>query len=187
MNPITVEQWLHWWARPWHWADPSWAAVAAERNIKDAQFAQLSALYPDRLGVIFGVHPCTPPLPDPLIAGLLHGPSARDAALAVVDHLCSSRASRLLPDEALKPWCRSVAKALRPGSWLATTTVDPLQLLAQWRSAEQWARLRLLWPRDVVREIHPFPSTDPKRLDILWRAALHRVFEDNENVCSPGP
>jgi hypothetical protein len=187
VNPVIGEQWLRWWVRPWHWADPSWASVAAERELEDAQFAYLSAFYPDLLGVIFGVHTCEPSSPDPLVAGLLQGPSTRDAALAVVDHLCSARASRLLPDAALKPWCRSVAKALRPGSWLPTASIDPLELLAQWSGPEQWGRLRLLWPRHIVQIISPSPSQDPRRLEVLWRAALHRVLEGNENVCSPRP
>jgi hypothetical protein len=178
VNPALAQQWLQWWARPWQWADPSWSEVISERHLSDAQFAWLSAVHPDRLGAAFGVHASSPSRPDPMIVSLLEAGEHRESLLAVVEHLCTARATRQLPDENLRPWCRSVAKALRPGSWLPDEPVDPLQLLAQWRGEAQWQRLRLLWPRAVATTINASPCAEPKRLDMLWRAALQRILEE---------
>jgi hypothetical protein len=184
MSPETAEQWLQWWARPWQWADPSWSDVIGERQLSDAQFAWLSAVHPDRLGVAFGIQACSPTVPDPLIVNFLKARERWESLLAVVEHLCTARATRPLPDENLRPWCRSVAKALRPGSWLPDENIDPLQLLAQWRGEVQWQRLRLLWPRGAVMAVTVLPCAEPRRLDMLWRAALQRVLEEPD-VHSP--
>ncbi|WP_407316475.1 hypothetical protein [Pseudomonas sp. nanlin1] len=178
MNPALAQYWLQWWARPWQWADPSWSAALVEQQLSDGQFAQLSALYPERIAPAFAVQPCAPALPDPLIAGLIQLSGQREAVLAVVEHLCTARAKRALADESLRPWCRSVAKALRPGSWLPDEGLEPLQLLALWRGEQEWQRLRLLWPRDAALAVNPsLPCSEPLRLDRLWRAALQRVLE----------
>lgn len=184
MNQVLTVHWLRWWARPWQWADPSWSTVIAEQGLSNAQFARLSAFYPDCLGAVFGIQACDPTFPDELVAGLLQGHDHREAALAMVDHLCSARASRSLPDEVSWRWCRSVAKALRPGSWLLDDTIDPLGLLAHWCGPAQWQRLRLLWPRNVAMAVTPVSCIDPKRLDMLWRVALHRVVEEDPHVRS---
>ncbi|WP_214349792.1 hypothetical protein [Pseudomonas congelans] len=184
MNQALAHYWLQWWLRPWQWADPSWSSVLGERQLSNDQFVLLSSLHPDHLGTAFGVQASSPVLPDALIVGLIQASEQRETVLAVVEHLCTARATRPLPNDDLRPWCRSIAKALRPGSWLPDEHIEPLQLLAQWCGEQQWQRLRLLWPRAMAMAVEPQPCNEPRRLDMLWRAALQRVLEE-PHVHSP--
>lgn len=178
--------WLQWWARPWLWAHSSWRDALREQHLNEVQITWLSTAYPGCLAKAFNVHPCSPALPDSSLIQLLQAVEQRETVLSVVEHVCTARATRMLPDDSLRPWCRSVAKALRPGSWLPQEHVEPLQLLAQWCGDAQWQRLRLLWPRALAASVVITASADHKRLDLLWRAALQRVLESSD-VHSPNP
>lgn len=124
-----------------------------------------------------------PPTPDAnTLQWLALEPSQQQLALALVEQICVSDQANLGQADQHAPWCRSLAKALRPGLWLESLEAEALpgcRLLSAWTGPDCWARLRLGWPvqpwaeaagRDVVSS-----ANGTGKLHTLWAAVLWRV------------
>jgi len=98
-------------------------------------------------------------------------PVQQDHALNLAASICLGRVTP--GEDAHEIWCRAVAKALRPGAWLAPAVHDPRQLLAAWAGTSCWARLRLSWAPGALPLV---PDEMPaNKLQTLWQSVLWRV------------
>ncbi|WP_296262359.1 MULTISPECIES: type III secretion protein [unclassified Pseudomonas] len=189
-------RWIQWWCAPWQSAHPSWMALFAERSglpVVDAQ--QLLRGRHDAFLQSVGITPSQPPEPPAswvqwlmlnadqqrealtLAGSICLGPAANRPVLIADDQ---SRADRWPEEHALRheAWCRSVAKALRPGVWLAPSINDPRLLLAAWAGEACWSRLRLSWAPDEIQQNAiepPVAELPPNKLQTLWQSVLWRV------------
>jgi hypothetical protein len=167
------ERWIDWWCAPWKWAHPGWTErfiaisglphMALSDLPHAAQIAFLSSV---------GIQPSQPPMPVPaLLQWLALQAEQQQQALALADSICLARSAA---DQPHSSWCRAVAKALRPGAWLAPRIDDPRLLLAAWAGDTCWSRLRLNWPPDAVAiTLSPMPAN---KLQTLWESVLWRVM-----------
>ncbi|WP_110949820.1 type III secretion protein [Pseudomonas bohemica] len=177
---IRDERWIQWWCAPWQWAHPGWMALFVERSGLSGVEAQ--ALLRGRHNAFLqsvGITPSQPPEPaDSWVQWLLLGVDQQRQALELAGSIClgrtSDRARRLNEHEAHhEDWCRSVAKALRPGVWLEPSIDDPRILLAAWAGETCWSRLRLSWAPDEVRQL--VTDLPANKLQTLWQSVLWRV------------
>ncbi|SDH58526.1 hypothetical protein SAMN05216588_105305 [Pseudomonas flavescens] len=100
--------------------------------------------------------------------------------LHLVEGICAPSRPGGALSSADEHWCRSLAKALRPGLWLPAGTVDARLLLGAWVGPQRWARARLQWPSVALDGL---PQGLPgNRLDALWSAVLWRVSQGGEHA-----
>lgn len=167
------ERWVQWWCAPWMWAHPDWIDHFIETHaLPPLAFGDL----PHGAHIAFlhsvDIQPSQPPMPnEALMQWLALDPTQQQQALALASSICLARST---PDDPHEAWCRSVAKALRPGSWLALGIDDPRLLLAAWAGEACWSRMRLNWPPDVVAT--PIAAMPPGKLQTLWQSVLWRVL-----------
>jgi hypothetical protein len=169
------ERWIHWWCAPWHWAHPVWMARFAEQNgLPQSDADDLVRVRPGAFLQSIGIEPSQPPQPvESLVQWLTLSPEQQQQALKLVGRICLSRSTGIAPDQH-EVWCRSVAKALRPGAWLHSSHDDPRLLLAVWTGETCWPRLRLTWaPGDLAETFVDLPAN---KLQTLWQSVLWRVM-----------
>ncbi|TDV67585.1 type III secretion protein [Pseudomonas sp. LP_7_YM] len=184
--PDQTERWIQWWCAPWQWAHPDWMALFAERSGLPALAPQ--ALLCGRHNAFLqtvGITPSQPPEPSASwVQWLMLSADRQRQALNLAGSICLGRAAfratgpfaeGRVHDDALQheDWCRSVAKALRPGAWLAPSIDDPRLLLAAWAGEASWSRLRLSWAPDEVQ--HHVIELPQNKLQTLWQSVLWRV------------
>lgn len=180
----STEAWVGWWCDAWQGAHASWQLRFAEQSgltlsVCEALVRRRPEVFMDFAGMTMP----QPPVPEAnTLRWLALEPLQRHLALALAEQICAPAPSGLDPSDEYAPWCRSVAKALRPGLWLEH--VDPegqlgIWLLGTWIGPHCWARLRLSWPvllladaagRDVISTV-----SLPGKLQTLWSAVLWRV------------
>jgi hypothetical protein len=173
---MTSADWVSWWCCTWQWAHPAWQTqmLLAQGLDADACAAVVRSRQADLLASL-GVIPSQPPAPDAdVLLWLSLSAEQRQQALALARTICCAPMHAETTVAArYYPWCRSLAKALRPGLWADPQETDMRPLLGAWLGAAFWPRLRLSWAPGDVRE----PATDlpPNKLETLWRAVLWRV------------
>lgn len=205
VDPQLAHDWLVWWHHGYWWqADDSWrpprfAALPAAQQQRFLQ--QHASVWQHALAI-----PDTPiGTPQPLVLALTRLPMADRAQLLMVMAEITGCATTL-PSE-VKIWCRRLAKALRPDSWLPPDWyaggdyTHSLRLLqALW--PQLWPRLKLLFPQATVircmervtRLSRPevavsetaSPALPATRLYPLLEAALwqcQRQYRDAEQTC----
>lgn len=173
---MTSADWVSWWCCTWHWAHPAWQAqMLSDQGLEaDACAAVARSRQADLLASL-GIIPSQPPAPDAdVLLWLSLSAEQRQQALSLAQSICCApiRAETTVTARH-DPWCRSLAKALRPGLWANPQATDMRPLLGAWLGPAVWSRLRLSWAPGDVQE----PATDlpPNKLDTLWRAVLWRV------------
>lgn len=161
--------WVQWWAFPWKYAHEDWrndafSAVGA--------LGRKGGLIPyDLPGIASGL----PPAPHATVLRLALASMAQlDLALALIHGTFNPEASSALSDSH-QLWCTRIAKALPPA--LLLPDADPLQLLHSWVEPSIWQRLRLRFPRELVRQAEKKPSFEgaASQLNTLWQAVVWRV------------
>lgn len=177
MNNESVQAFLTWWSFSWRWADSSWLQAWADAGVSPHVVESLAlSRHQDWLGLL-GVAPSQPIEPCPaLLQWLALQPAQRVEALRLATRICFP-ASQQTGEGEHELWCRSLAKALRPGAWIAPQTqADARLVLAAWIAPECWSRLALSWPKAEIQSLEPVPGLWPQRkLDTLWQALLWRV------------
>jgi hypothetical protein len=174
------ERWIQWWCAPWQWAHADWkAAFAAQCGLELADCDDVLRSHHNVFLQHVGIQPSQPPEPiAPLMQWLDLSAVQQRQALALVGRICQGRT---VDDDgaAHEAWCRAVAKALRPGTWLSHDRHDPQRLLAAWVGEDCWSRLRLSWSPDqasrdiqATRNIIDVPAN---KLQTLWQSVLWRV------------
>ncbi|MFJ3485267.1 type III secretion protein [Pseudomonas sp. NPDC090202] len=176
------QRWIQWWCAPWQWAHPDWLA----------RFAAASDLSPDlcagllcsRHGAFLhsvGIQPAQPPEPvAALLQWLALSAAQQQQALALAGRICLAPLNPAMTDDhgaEHEAWCRSVAKALRPGVWLVPGLNDPRLLLAAWVGEACWSRLRLAWSPEVLADWpdEALPELPAHKLHTLWQSVLWRI------------
>jgi hypothetical protein len=187
MTPRSVEdQWAHWWCNAWGWAHPQWKARFADGyGLSEADCEPLMRSRPGTFLQAVGIPATQPPVPaQNLLQWLALNADQREQALMLARHICFPPLGRHgvaatadgVPEPEINPhalWCRSVAKALRPGVWLDPLNADARVLLGAWVGEACWSRLRLSWaPGEVGEAVGPLPEN---KLTTLWHAILWRV------------
>jgi hypothetical protein len=172
------ERWIQWWCAPWEWAHPDWRSRLAERHGLtlhdcDTLLGRHHALFFEHVGIA----PSQPPEPVPqLMQWLALDTAQQGQALALAERICLGGAAAPVLDAAVlahEPWCRAVAKALRPGAWLHPEAADGRRLLAAWAGESCWSRLRLQWtPGTLEAQFVEMPSN---KLQTLWQSVLWRI------------
>ncbi|AMB87260.1 hypothetical protein AWM79_18960 [Pseudomonas agarici] len=168
--------WINWWCCTWRWAHPDWrSGLLAAHGLDGDHDAALASSRHAALMSALGVTPCQPPPLDANVALWLSlTVEQREQALLLARSICAaSVANQPTVPERHGHWCRSLAKALRPGLWLDHSNVDPRVLLASWLGAPFWSRLRLAWAPG--EQLEPLVDLPRHKLDTLWRAVLWRV------------
>lgn len=181
MSADSAQAWVHWWCDAWGHAHDSWRSRFAEHTgLALVECERLARQRPEVFMRFAGMDTPQPPEPHPdLLHWLGLPPEQRHLALALVEQICSpSRPSRGYTDEH-KPWCRSLAKALRPGLWLDGQEPEAEVLLGGWLGVRYWHRLRLELPVPAQAWV-PGPhsaltAAAPGKLKTLWPAVLWRV------------
>jgi len=173
------ERWIQWWCAPWQWAHPDWMTRFLERS--GLPPTDITNLLQVRHGAFLhsaGIEPSQPPPPvDALLQWLALDALRQRQALKLAGRICLIGSADGEPDSDPGPhetWCRSVAKALRPGTWLDVRVDDPRLLLAAWTGETCWPRLRLSWAPDAVSLT--FVELPLKKLQTLWQSVLWRVM-----------
>lgn len=176
MTGDATAEWVRWWCCTWQWAHPTWRAqfVAGEGDDihrYDAVLRSQHSRFLQHVGICADQPP--PPNTD-VLQWLALTTGQQQEALALVRLICFARGSgattKLEPNE---QWCRGVAKALRPGSWLSPEIADGRCLLGAWLGVAHWSRLRLTWPQGEVAEV--LISAPGNKLNTLWQAVLWRI------------
>jgi hypothetical protein len=171
-------RWIEWWCAPWAWAHPAWKARfldlggLAEDDLIDAPQGRQNAFLHSA-----HIEPCQPPAPvDAMLQWLLLTADQQQQALHLAARICLTSVGDSDVPSAVsvhESWCRAVARALRPGVWLAPGIDDPRVLLAAWVGEHCWSRLRLSWPPDAVQ---PAAIDMPShKVQTLWQSVLWRV------------
>lgn len=171
----TDARWIQWWCAPWQWAHPGWVERFVEGGgwpLEDVE-SLLRGRHSAFLASV-GIAPSQPPMPvDGVLQWVLLSAEQQDLALRLAASIGFGRVVDASEDAAYEPWCRGVAKALRPGAWLEPELCDARVLLAAWAGEACWARLRLRWaPQAVPLSVSDLPG---HKLQTLWQAVLWRV------------
>ncbi|GLX14964.1 type III secretion protein [Pseudomonas straminea] len=171
--------WIRWWYAAGDPASPGWPVGANAEHMALALRSPISrhaCIAESR-----AVRLAQPPEPH---QGLLRWIGLSEAeqvfTLHLVEGVCAlSRSCDALPSVDER-WCRSLAKALRPGLWLPAGPVDARLLLGAWVGPQRWARVRLQWPSAALDGLPP--GLPGHRLDTLWSAVLWRVARGGEHA-----
>jgi hypothetical protein len=172
------EHWIRWWCAPWEWAHADWKEVFAHHcGVAREDCAELLITRYDVFLRSVGVAPSQPPPPvDSLMQWLQLDEAQRQRALSLASRICFGPVGKASVEDAshaYEPWCRMVAKALRPGLWLNASVSDARVLLAAWVGEPCWSRLRLLWAPGVLPP--PGDEIPLNKLNTLWFSVLWRV------------
>lgn len=169
-------QWVQWWCCTWRWAHPDWQTRYLSGPAED--FHRYEAVARSQHSGFLrsvGIAPDQPPPPDrDVLSWLALNAQQKRDALMLVQIICFAPTMSATADAVdHEQWCRRVAKALRPGTWLSPTVVDARELLGAWLGDIYWSRLRLAWPPGELDEI---AARGPRsKLDTLWQSVLWRV------------
>lgn len=176
MSRDTNTDWVQWWCCTWHWAHPDWHTQFVSGPVEELnRFAAVARSQHRSFLASVGIIPDQPPAPDSdVLMWLALTKQQQQLALALVQMICFADSESLtIAAFSHEPWCRRVAKALRPGVWLSPTVVDVRQLLGAWLGQIYWSRLRLAWPPG---ELDATLSRAPaNKLNTLWQSVLWRV------------
>lgn len=178
-------EWVRWWNHAWRAADREWYPPGLDR-LPASRLDALARGHHAALALSFGITPCPPPRPNPVLQSLLCG---APQTLALACELVAITCSPLTATQALSPqdraWCERTAKALRPGHWLEQGH-DPLALLRTWLGTLVWQRARLAFPRDriIALEGLPVPQPPAAKLDTLWQSACWKA---EQSLAAPSP
>ncbi|HEX8588335.1 type III secretion protein [Pseudomonas sp.] len=172
------EHWVRWWCAPWEWAHPDWIEVFADHcGVTREDCAELLGTRHNVFLHSVGVAPSQPPPPvDSLMQWLQLGDAQQQQALSLAGRICFGQGQQASRDDAgyvHEPWCRAVAKALRPGVWLDGSVNDARLLLAAWAGESCWSRLRLSWAPDALPP--PCAELPENKLQTLWHSVMWRV------------
>ncbi|MFP3926660.1 type III secretion protein [Pseudomonas sp. W5-36] len=172
------EHWIRWWCAPWEWAHADWIGVFAHHcGVTREDGTELLGTRHDVFLHSVGVVPSQPPPPvDSMMQWLQLGDAQQQQALSLAGRICFGQGGQASADHAghvHEPWCRAVAKALRPGLWLDASVSDARVLLAAWAGEPCWSRLRLSWAPDVLPTA--CAELPENKLQTLWYSVLWRV------------
>ena len=170
------EHWIRWWCAPWEWAHDDWIDVFADHcRMTREDWVELLGTRHDVFLHSVGVVPSQPPPPvESLMQWLELDETQQQRALSLAGRICFGQRGQASADDAVhEPWCRAVAKALRPGLWLDASVQDARVLLAAWAGDSCWSRLRLSWAPDTLPP--PCPELPENKLQTLWHSVLWRV------------
>lgn len=172
------EHWIRWWCAPWEWAHADWIGVFAHHcGVTREDGTELLGTRHDVFLHSVGVVPSQPPPPvDSMMQWLQLGDAQQQQALSLAGRICFGQGGQASADHAghvHEPWCRAVAKALRPGLWLDASVSDARVLLAAWAGEPCWSRLRLSWAPDVLPTA--CAELPENKLQTLWHSVLWRV------------
>jgi len=167
-----AERWIRWWYAAGGPLQPAWRVASDAGREALAISAPISRHECIALGR--AVRLTQPPEPHLGLLQWIALPEPLQAlSLQLVERICAPGPHRAQCQPDHEGWCRSLAKALRPGLWLPPESVDPRLLLGAWIGPQRWMRMRLAWPSATLG-IPPqgLPQT---RLDALWLAVLWHV------------
>lgn len=167
-----AEYWVRWWFAAGAQAHPGWCADSGDSH--EALALSVPVSRHEFIAASRAVQLPQPPEPH---EGLLQWVRLSEAeqmlALCLVEAICAPQPALAESFVAHESWCRSVAKALRPGLWLPSASLDARLLLGAWVGSQCWMRAKLQWPSSALG---PLPQGLPShRLDALWSAALWRA------------
>jgi hypothetical protein len=182
-------RWARWWCEAWDWAHPDWKArFVGASGVSEQTFGSLMRSRHGAFLHATGVVPTQPPvLEQPCAQNLMQwlalSDEQQEQALFLARRICYAPTDRLAGGATLQPllasvhpheqWCRSLAKALRPGAWLDSHSTDARLLLGAWVGEDCWSRLRLSWaPGEVGETLGQLPGN---KLHTLWHAIFWRV------------
>lgn len=172
MKDEQLRLFVGWWFTTWRWAHPSWLeSLPAKETVE-----RLGASRHREWQALLGVAACQPPAPgDAILQWLSLEDEQRNRAIDLAQQVCFPGAGTWMSAEH-EDWCRSIAKAIRPGSWLTPGIHDSRLLLGAWLGGDCWDRLRVSWPKSEVGELAlPTDEWPARRLETLWQALLWRV------------
>jgi hypothetical protein len=198
MASVSDQAWVRWWCEAWQDAHGSWQTGFAEHvGLALSACAQLARRQPEPFMCFTGMTAPQPPEPDAnTLQWLALQPAQRQLALALVAQICAPDRSSTVAIDEHAPWCRSLAKALRPGLWLETLEpgLEPalkpgtevgVGLLRPWIGPHCWTRLRLDWPMPLAKAAEQgmkVNASAPGKLRTLWPAVLWRVSAGRQNI-----
>ncbi|WP_223536958.1 type III secretion protein [Pseudomonas sp. GL-B-16] len=188
MQHASVQSWVRWWCDAWQGAHGSWRSGFAEHaGLALSVCEQVAQRQPETFMRFAGMMAPQPPAPDTnTLQWLALQPSQRQLALAMVEHICTPGRAGLDPIDGHAPWCRSLAKALRPGLWLQSREPGAqlgVCLLEHWIGPHCWARLRLCWPvRPTQAWDITLSASASGKLHTLWSAVLWRVIASTPDI-----
>lgn len=169
-----AESWVHWWFAAGDLQNPQWGSGSGRGYDDIARFPPTSRH--ELIAASRNVLLQQPPEPhEGLLCWVGLCEVKQELALRLVEDICASQQATSQCPTAHGNWCRSLAKALRPGLWVPPVQVDARLLLGAWIGAERWARAKLQWPEADLGM--PPPGLPGKRLDALWSAVLWRVSQ----------
>ncbi len=167
-----AEYWIRWWFAAGEEVQPLWCAEPVGNHEGLALCAPISRH--ELIAHSRAVQLPQPPEPHEGLVRWVRLPEAEQAiALCLVEAICAPQQS--LPESlvAHEVWCRSVAKALRPGLWLPSAPLDARLLLGAWIGPQRWMRAKQQWPSSTLSQLpQGLPSN---RLDALWSSVLWRA------------
>ncbi|MDN3235641.1 type III secretion protein [Pseudomonas sp. WAC2] len=186
MSTNVSERWVQWWCCAWRDAHPEWRARFIDQSglppaICETLAIQRVDVFLKFAGVVF----LQPPEPEShTLKWLSLDDSQSQLALSLVGRICSPEHPDSSVNDEYTPWCRSVAKALRPGLWLDSKSLDPRLLLGVWLGVSYWSRVRLYWSPNAVEEsplkVIAANTMACSRLQTLWPAVFWQVTEGME-------
>lgn len=171
--------WSEFWYRPWQHLNESWLKILPIESLE-----LVGTVAPRFLRASLELDDCAMPEPDELtLRWMKLSPECQNLAALLLAEIVRKGACDAQLAEHDKEWCRHLAKALRPGSWLsesflvADSQVLLCGVLKQFMSPEVWQRFRLLFPHSVVQDVdllanEPLPRN---RINQLWQSVLWRA------------
>ncbi|PAU60069.1 hypothetical protein [Pseudomonas indica] len=187
-------RWAQWWATGWTGADESWGVEACFAPWERSMIEYAAPLHHGAFARRLGLSQDLPSHPDPVVLRLIDETvEARLHALLLVAEIFGKGRVVDLPD-AEAQWCRRIARALLPGSWVPPEWAGDEPRVAGLRSlygrldAACWKRARLLFPRPLVEQVEscepaPLPAA---KLAALWDAVIWKnrcLWERGAQAC----
>lgn len=174
-----AEHWIRWWYAAGGPAQPEWCVEPAASHQAMLLSAPISRH--EYIAVSRAVQLPQPPEPHQGLMQWIGLPEPnRSLTLRLVEGVCGPWQLPAEFETGHDSWCRSLAKALRPGLWLPSDKVDARLLLGAWIGPQRWARTKLLWPMTTLGM--PPQGLPSNRLDALWSAVLWRVSRGGEHA-----
>lgn len=177
MNDEQLRLFAGWWCATWKWAHPSWLESWADAGVSADIAQRLSTSRHREWQVLLGIEPQQPPMPNgAILQWLTLAEAQRELALNLAQRVCFPGPETTPPHEH-EAWCRSIAKGLRPATWLSFDGLpDARVLLGAWVGSAYWQRLLTSWPRaDAYGLSLPNAEWPARRVEALWQALIWRV------------
>lgn len=181
-------RWLHWWTQGcWLNAHPDWHQHEIYQ-LPHSEQTRLARTRHQQICQQLQLAEC-PPQPDQMVLRFLTlSATQQQQALALAASICGYRHSDLpATDNESERWCRRIALALRPGSWLDQHLLSKacdkqhygLILLHLWSEPAVWQRLKLAFKPDYSAPSGLLSQSAPiTKLRPVWEAAIWHAEQE---------